>query len=78
MSQNGAQKTPPISVDFFTLASLVAHHCAKTGAFLNGLAQIFLKLLQYPRDLVGPSMNLKKSAENLTQLIQLINFQQTF
>ena len=56
-----APKKPPISVDFFALGSLVAHHCAKTGAFLKGLAQIFLISLQYPRDLVGPLMNLKKS-----------------
>ena len=73
-----APKKTPILFNFLALVSLVALHCAKTGPFLKGLAQIFLKLLQYPRDLVGPLMNLKKSAENLTQLIQSINFQQTF
>ena len=56
-----APKKTPILFNFLALVSLVALHCAKTGPFLKGLAQIFLKSLQYPRDLVGPLMNLKKS-----------------
>ena len=56
-----APKKTPILFNFLALVSLVALHCAKTGPFLKGLAQIILKLLQYPRDLVGPLMNLKKS-----------------
>ena len=48
----------PISVDFFALASLVAHHCAKTETFLKGLTQTHQKALQYPRDLVGSLVNL--------------------
>ena len=53
-----APKKTPILFNFLALVSLVALHCAKTGPFLKGLAQIFLKSLQYPRDLVGSLVNL--------------------
>ena len=56
-----APKKTPILFNFLALVSLVALHCAKTGPFLKGLAQIFQKALQYPRDLVGSLMNLKNS-----------------
>ena len=52
--------TTPISVDFFALASLVAHHCAKTETFLKGLTQTHQKALQYLLDMGGSLMNLKK------------------
>ena len=60
LPQNGAQKTP-ISVILLALESLVALHCAKTVSHFKDMTQIFQKALQYPRDLVGPLMNLKKS-----------------
>ena len=56
-----APKKSPVLVSFLALVSLVELHCAKTVSHFKDMTQIFQKALQYPRDLVEPLMNLKKS-----------------
>ena len=67
-------KNIPIFVTFLALASLVELHWAKSVSHLKGLTHIFQMALPFLVGLAGSLTNLKKSAENLTQLIQLINF----
>ena len=60
-SRKWRPKKSPVLVSFFALVSLVELHCAKTVSHFKDMTQIFQKALQYPRDLVEPLMNLKKS-----------------